>query len=248
VEGKHEGIVTKEEFQKAQEIFTTRGDVKKGRKLEYLLRGKAVCGTCGRRLAYREYVFRQNQYYFFVCKYAAGEVGDNRCCSRMIKEDTLNAVVWSAVRKLLDMTDSVGQKLEESQKQSRQNDFLMAQRLAKLQREKEKCESDKFVNVDQFMAGDLQKDIYLARRAELAETAERIEAEIQEAEKELHEMETAADDGTADALGKMKRYAGENQLNQKMVQELIEKVVVTDPEHVEIVWKFSDEVRKFIGV
>jgi hypothetical protein len=46
----------------------------------------------------------------------------------------------------------------------------------------------------------------------------------------------------------MKRYAGEDQLNQKMVQELIAKVVVTDPEHVEIVWKFSDEVRKFIGV
>jgi hypothetical protein len=146
------------------------------------------------------------------------------------------------------MTDLVGQKLEESRKQGRQNNFLMAQRLAELQREKEKCESDKFVNVDQFMAGDLQKDIYLARRAELAKTAERIEAEIQEAEKKLHEMETAADDDTADALGKMKRYARENQLNQKMVQELIAKVVVTDPEHVEIVWKFSDEVRKFIGV
>jgi hypothetical protein len=61
-------------------------------------------------------------------------------------------------------------------------------------------------------------------------------------------METVADDDTADALGKMKRYAGEDQLNQKMVQELIAKVVVTDPEHVEIVWKFSDEVRKFIGM
>lgn len=30
------------------------------------------------------------------------------------------------------------------------------------------------------------------------------------------------------------------------VQELIEKVIVTDPEHVEILWKFSDEVMKFI--
>jgi hypothetical protein len=46
----------------------------------------------------------------------------------------------------------------------------------------------------------------------------------------------------------MKRFAGEEQLSKAMVQELIEKVLVTDPEHVEIVWKFSDEVRKFIGV
>ena len=37
-------------------------------------------------------------------------------------------------------------------------------------------------------------------------------------------------------------------MTQAMVQELIDKVSVTDPEHVEIVWKFKDEVRKFIGM
>ena len=46
----------------------------------------------------------------------------------------------------------------------------------------------------------------------------------------------------------MKKYSGVDELTQAMVQELIEKVVVTDPEHVEIVWKFRDEVRKFIGI
>jgi DNA invertase Pin-like site-specific DNA recombinase len=248
VEGKHEGIVTKEEFQKAQEIFTTRGKMGKRCDTNYPLHRKVRCGTCGRTMDHRAYTANGKEYRYFRCKHFNEQVGDNRCCRRYMLEEDLNAVVWSAVRRLLDMTDLVGQKLEESRKQGRQNNFLMAQRLAELQREKEKCESDKFVNVDQFMAGDLQKDIYLARRAELAKTTECIEAEIQEAEKKLHEMETAADDDTADALGKMKRYARENQLNQKMVQELIAKVVVTDPEHVEIVWKFSDEVRKFIGV
>ena len=46
----------------------------------------------------------------------------------------------------------------------------------------------------------------------------------------------------------MKGEDGADELTQAMVQELIEKVVVTDPEHVEIVWKFKDEVRKFIGI
>ncbi len=31
-------------------------------------------------------------------------------------------------------------------------------------------------------------------------------------------------------------------------EEQFEKVVITDPEHVEIVWKFKDEVRNFIGI
>jgi hypothetical protein len=113
---------------------------------------------------------------------------------------------------------------------------------------KEKCETDKFVNVDLFMAGKLQKDSYLARRSELTRLAERIEADMLVAKKKLNEMETAADDEMEAALGTMKRFAGEEQLSKAMVQELIEKVLVTDPEHVEIVWKFSDEVRKFIGV
>ena len=39
-----------------------------------------------------------------------------------------------------------------------------------------------------------------------------------------------------------------DELTQAMVQELIEKVVVMDLEHVEIVWKFKDEVRNFIGI
>lgn len=35
-------------------------------------------------------------------------------------------------------------------------------------------------------------------------------------------------------------------LTQKIVQELIDKIIVMDPEHVEIVWKFKDEVRNKI--
>ena len=56
------------------------------------------------------------------------------------------------------------------------------------------------------------------------------------------------DDSLSQALSVMKKYSGAEELTQAMVQELIEKVIVTDQEHVEIVWMFKDEVRKFIGI
>ncbi len=56
------------------------------------------------------------------------------------------------------------------------------------------------------------------------------------------------DDSLSQVLSVMKKYSGVDELTQEMVQELIEKVVVTDPEHVEIVWKFKDEVRNFIEI
>ena len=61
-------------------------------------------------------------------------------------------------------------------------------------------------------------------------------------------MQKLKDDNLSQALSVMKKYSGADELTQTMVQELIEKVVVTDLEHVEIVWKFKDEVRKFIGM
>ncbi len=52
----------------------------------------------------------------------------------------------------------------------------------------------------------------------------------------------------AEIYGEMKKYAKAEQLSQEMVQAFVEKVVVTDPEHVEIAWKFSNEVKEYIGI
>lgn len=71
---------------------------------------------------------------------------------------------------------------------------------------------------------------------------------IAELEQKFKDAETMKDDSLSQALSVMKKYSGADELTQAMVQELIDKVVVTDPEHVEIVWRFKDDVRKFIGI
>lgn len=131
---------------------------------------------------------------------------------------------------------------------SRQDNLLLTEKIAKLQQEKEKCESDRFVNVDQFMAGQLDKEVYQRRRANLGRLVEKFDADIAELEQKLKAAETVKDDSLSQVLSVMKKYSGADELTQAMVQELIEKVVVTDTEHVEIVWQFKDEVRKFIGI
>lgn len=131
---------------------------------------------------------------------------------------------------------------------SRQDNLLLTEKIAKLQQEKEKCESDRFVNVDQFMAGQLDKEVYQRRRVNLGRLVEKFDADIAELEQKLKAAETVKDDSLSQVLSVMKKYSGADELTQAMVQELIEKVVVTDTEHVEIVWQFKDEVRKFIGI
>lgn len=248
VEGKHEGIITKEEFQKAQEIFYKIGETKKVIPKTYPLYRKVKCGTCGRAMSYKTYSFRDENYKYFGCPHAKEQVGEDGCCKRYVIEDNLNAIVWSVVSQLLDMTEAFKKKLDKQNNVSRQDNLLKVEKLARLQKEKEKCESDRFANVDQFMAGQLDKEVYQRRRADLGRLAEKLDADIAELEQKLKAAETVKDDSLSQALGVMKKYSGADELTQAMVQELIEKVVVTDPEHVEIVWKFKDEVRKFIGI
>lgn len=199
-------------------------------------------------MTYKTYSFCGEDYKYFGCPHAKEQVGDDECCKRYIIEDNLNAIVWSMVRQLLDMTDAFKKKLDKQNSISRQDNLILAEKLSRLQQEKEKCESDRFANVDQFMAGMLDKEVYQRRRADLGRITERIEADIAELEQKLKAAETARDDSLSQALGMMKKYSKADELTQPMVQELIDKVIVTDPEHVEIVWKFKDEVRKFIGM
>lgn len=133
VEGKHEGIITKEEFQKAQEIFYKIGETKKVIPKTYPLYRKVKCGTCGRAMSYRTYSRNGVTYRYFICPHAKEQVGEDGCCKRYVIEDNLNAVIWSVVRQLLDMTDVFKNKLDKQNHVSRQDNLLLAEKLAKLQ-------------------------------------------------------------------------------------------------------------------
>lgn len=96
-----------------------------------------------------------------------------------------------------------------------------------------------------FRENHIQKR-YKSRRADLTRKAERLDADIAELEAKLHEAEVVQDDDVQGALETLDKFSGAEELDQKIVQALIDKVVVFDQEHVEICWKFSDEVLKLI--
>ena len=100
--------------------------------------------------------------------------------------------------------------------------------------------------MDQFLAGNLDKAIYQKRRAELTKEAERLDVKITELEAKLQETELVQDEETRAALETAERFCGAAELDQKIVDALIEKVLVYDPRHVEIRWKFSENTYQFI--
>ena len=67
-----------------------------------------------------------------------------------------------------------------------------------------------------------------------------------ELEVKYHKAEVIQDDGVHSALEMLDMFSDTTELDQDIVGALIEKVLVYDPRHVEIRWKFSDEVLKLL--
>lgn len=247
VEGQHPGIITKEEFEQAQKIFRKRGATKRIVEKDYPLWRKVKCGTCGRAMPMKSKIVRGVDYRYFYCPHAATQTGEGGCTKEFTREDELNAVVWDSVKGLLAAAGDMKKRLGKKKAAAERSSAGMLKKLADLQKEKAKCEADRFTNMDQFMAGNLEEQVYQKRRAEFTKEAVRLEGEISELEANLLELEAVQDDGTKEALETMEQFTGAAELDQKMVDALIEKVLVYDPRHVEIRWKFSDEVMKLLG-
>lgn len=164
------------------------------------------------------------------------------CTKEFMREDVLNGIVWESVKGLLAAAGDARKKIGRKQAAAERNNADTVKKLADLQKKKAKCEAERFTNMDQFMAGNLDKEVYQKRRGELTREAERLDGLISDLEAKLQEMEVVRDDGTKALLETVERFSGAAELDQKIVDALVEKVLVYDPGHVEIRWKFSDEV------
>ena len=185
-------------------------------------------------------------YRYFFCSHAREQTGEGGCSRKYTRDKKLNAVVWESVKALLAAEGELKKKFARKQAEAERDNADLVKELAKLQKEKERCEAERFANMDQFMDGNLDQETYQSRRAELSEEAAGLEEKISDLEAKLQEMETIWDDGMKEALETMERFQGVTELDQKIVYALIDKVLVYDPEHVEIRWKFSDEVMKMV--
>lgn len=120
-----------------------------------------------------------------------------------------------------------------------------AQEFADLQKELERCASEKFSNVDSFMAGNLDQELYQKRRMELTKKENTLKQQAAVAEQQLSAMEMGSSREAETVIDRFHEYSDQEQLTEEMVKALVKTVRVTDSKHIEIEWNFSEDVYKF---
>lgn len=241
VENVHEAIVTKEEFTEAQKAVRETGRKKNFSNQSPLFQGIIRCASCGRVL--QGYMRVKRKYY--KCLNSLVEP-DGNCSAGKIYEDSLIEQVRATAQHLFGLTDLMEQVLAEQHLQRKTKEKDLADRANACRKTLTQLENQKLSNVEKWMSGVMGKDIYLKKREVLDGKIAEARSELQKMESQLRLEEDAADHGINRTVKSIRRFEEESMVSREMLETFFEAIYVTDPEHIELKWKFSDTFQEFL--
>ena len=235
-EGAHDAIISRADFDLAQEIIRQRPRRAKGTSQEYPLKGLLKCGNCHRTLSR---IHSSAGYYYRCTKNKADENSD---CpkGKLFSEKEIEGIIFRAVMQMLAIC----------QEQKKQKSSLMLTRkeriaacvaeLQKLEQQQERYRQEKFRAYEDYSGGTLAKDAYLRQRADIDGKLTAAKAEQEAQEQLLSELEHLAFQDKAQEDDVFTSFAGATELTAELAGTFIKEVLVSSPTEIEIVWKFRD--------
>lgn len=230
-ENRHEGLISKEVFEKAGKVVLERGKRGKYKKDEnpYSLKGKVKCGHCG----YSMNLVRNAKTPKYVCR-----MGES-CGSRLrIEVNQLEEVVLKILQQLILVYKEAAkqQKSEKVKCISELSKYREKRRL--LEMNMEHCKSSRLMLYRQWKENKITKDNYIFKRDEYT----RQEASYQSSLVDVNNMIKQVEFGEApEAPNNMPSLNNVQTLTKALADEFIKRIDVYGIDRVQITWKFQDE-------
>ena len=235
-EGAHDAIISKEDFDRAQEVIRQRPRRARGPAQEYPLKGLLKCGNCHRTLSR---IHSSAGYYYRCTKSKADE--DSGCPKgKLFTEKEIEGIVFRAVMQMLAVCQERRAQKSALALTRRERIAACVAELQRLQQEQERYKQEKLRAYENFSGGTLSKDAYLKQRAEIDGKLSTVKAKQDSQEQLLTELERMAFQDSAREDDVFTAYAGATELTAELAGTFIKEVLVSSPTEDEIVWKFRD--------
>ena len=236
IEGHHEPLVDLETYYKARSIIKEhkRGGVVNHD--DYPLRGLIYCGNCGLRMhkpkAMDSYV---------VCKHREVAGKHSECSSEKYPTEMIDYLVRRSLRDQLLKLDSLRNVAQQGKTALPE----YKKELARLTTEMKNLEVGKTRLYEQYADGFLERDAYIEKR-------DRIKEKLQVLNDKVSELKEP-DESFAEILQDANHYLNlaevlyqASEITEEAVKAFIEKIVIYDSEHIEIIFKFSDLLDELV--
>ena len=222
----HPAIISKELFQRVQELKPKKRCIKKNVHL-YPLRGKVFCGCCGHAMPRNP-----SKSHFFVCKHT--EVDQSAACHGLrIAEKDLEAILYEIISRQAQVILNV---------ENLSNASLLDTKIAthtEYSQRVESCLDRKRVLYEQVLLKEITLEDYKAQKADVDAELERLRqvqgalsAEIAQAK-----MDAKTKNARLELAQEISAASG---LNTALADALIERVDIHPGNQVDIVWKMKD--------
>ncbi|MBQ6756734.1 MAG: recombinase family protein [Oscillospiraceae bacterium] len=251
VEGTHEAIIAQDEWDVVHQMMQTKRRENLSGEVQYFA-GLVRCADCGSALNV-SYDYNRKRYNGFSC-WVYKNYGKNRCTSHAIGWVTLNTLVLNDIRRNAAMAAHFeklyADMLRRAKSESAQNES------ARLRRELTKAEKritdlSKILNklyedyaLERITAErhKSMSEVYSSELSELTERCKQISSELSKSDE--------IEENISSFLPIIRKYTDLHELNARILNELIEKIVVHEKEKAEdgTVTQQVDIYYKFIGL
>lgn len=239
VDGTHEGIVTREEFDRAQAAMRGykeyNGSYREGR----LLRYKVRCGVCGHIMAR---INEKNPYY----RCDTPRVTDAFSCpSQSIPERDMMEAILEGLRVMAATAVEWDQIWKQEQEKRRRGAVARLKAAATLKETKAQHERQLRDLYESFVLGEISKSEYLATKGVMLQKRNSAAERIAALEAELEN--TVADGGLENRfVTGFQKYTEIEEITREIVEDVLKEILVYPDGRLEIVWNYREDYEKLL--
>ena len=237
IEGTHEAIVSKEDFELAQKVIRGGGRNPTRKQHDYPLKGLVRCGNCKRAMTRRK---NKAGIRYFQCIHSVNNGNTDCPIGRSFPEMDIEKVVFHAIAQFLALAKKEAVQNREVGDIRKSAIKECTDKIRILQKQNEQHKASKLRLYEKYAAGSITKEAYIQHNAATdTKIAENDEA-IQRSHERMKELdsETSCSDEKLDAV--CDQYADCKALTYELTHAFISAVYIYDLDNIEIVWKFKD--------
>ena len=248
----HEAIISRELYDRVQEIFREHTETANERKAKSqenrdqvpnLFEKRIYCGDCRKRMRFIKHADKRRDYKVTV-SYACGgyiDSGHRNCSRHGISYRDVKAAVFSAIRVQLDLMLDQEDMIRKMRGTAREKNLIeqCTAKVAHLTQELKRVNSRRENLFENFVEGILDETDYRYAKKSYDTEYEKLELELQEAERKKSEVDHVLT-GDNKWMESLHMADGISELNKELVDALIEKVTVFEGRRVEVEFKFAE--------
>ena len=250
VEGTHEPIIDRKEYQEVQNLM--RRDVRSapGKEYVYPFSGYLVCADCGQNLTRMSVRSGGKEYCYYIC---SGYRNGKGCTSHRIPDATLESIVLEAVRMRIRIVAVMEKVIRNYEKQPEtkagmKDEEKYDRQILLLKEEIQRSQRFKMKLYENLLEGTINQKDYEVFRDNYERKIEAAEDSIRKVEKEK-EMLFRKNIGDHSWMTDVRKYKNIQKIERRAVVDLLDRIVIGEEKKVEVVFRYEEEfeiIRRFV--